>query len=525
MFDGCTPDVATASPAQVPPAPLRDPSLQVGLRINTALASSVAATRVSSPASTMSTCPSLLSSRTSPCGSFGSESDLRTPVTPTPTTAFHLLDNALKTSLQGASAESIHGSTPAHAAEHFSLRAPFPLRDFRTAVARGEPELDDVRWMTGVPRHMIGVFRADPFSSSDTSSGPPAPGAYTHTVTPSLCRPPPPPKRTHTGSPAAGRKRSSKRRRVDSAPPLPFLATGPQEMYTHEFRVHMQDCAEATEHMHARHAADSRAYAAAASDAYGRWIAPHPAEQAQPMDVDVAQHRPVGYDAEADRGLAPAMYTPMLGYPRSPPPAFAEPHPDGAFAEPTYHVPTPHRLFLPAFELSPSSLSSWEYDAAQHPQTHDAPLAAAPRLRTTALPPPRYALDTQGGYVCPLCERGFQLPNGLALHLKWHERVEGRRVECGAEQQQPQHDAGAGEDRPHEADALQSNNHWDYAYVDYRYDSGYYRPTESALFPTGQSPGGSMLLAPLDGLQMLAPIPFSQASWAGESISASSSFS
>jgi len=26
-------------------------------------------------------------------------------------------------------------------------------------------------------------------------------------------------------------------------------------------------------------------------------------------------------------------------------------------------------------------------------------------------------------YACPLCTRGFQLPNGLALHLKWHDRV------------------------------------------------------------------------------------------------------
>ncbi|KAI0000841.1 hypothetical protein BJV77DRAFT_244618 [Russula vinacea] len=26
-------------------------------------------------------------------------------------------------------------------------------------------------------------------------------------------------------------------------------------------------------------------------------------------------------------------------------------------------------------------------------------------------------------YACPLCPRDFQLPNGLALHLKWHDRV------------------------------------------------------------------------------------------------------
>jgi hypothetical protein len=26
-------------------------------------------------------------------------------------------------------------------------------------------------------------------------------------------------------------------------------------------------------------------------------------------------------------------------------------------------------------------------------------------------------------YSCPLCPRDFQLPNGLALHLKWHDRV------------------------------------------------------------------------------------------------------
>ena len=30
-------------------------------------------------------------------------------------------------------------------------------------------------------------------------------------------------------------------------------------------------------------------------------------------------------------------------------------------------------------------------------------------------------------YACPRCPRDFQLPNGLALHLKWHERV--RRLE------------------------------------------------------------------------------------------------
>lgn len=28
-------------------------------------------------------------------------------------------------------------------------------------------------------------------------------------------------------------------------------------------------------------------------------------------------------------------------------------------------------------------------------------------------------------YACPLCPRDFKLPNGLALHLKWHDRVSG----------------------------------------------------------------------------------------------------
>lgn len=40
-------------------------------------------------------------------------------------------------------------------------------------------------------------------------------------------------------------------------------------------------------------------------------------------------------------------------------------------------------------------------------------------------------------YACPLCPRDFKLPNGLALHLKWHDRVSGSTSNLTVRQGQP----------------------------------------------------------------------------------------
>ena len=105
-----------------------------------------------------------------------------------------------------------------------------------------EGELEDLRWTTGVPCHMIDVFRANPFTAMDlphitgttpldNSTNPNnaeckvggAISAAKHVLSPDATE--------------QKRKTRAKRARIQSSPVVPFPATGPQEMFAYEFRL------------------------------------------------------------------------------------------------------------------------------------------------------------------------------------------------------------------------------------------------------------------------------------------------
>ena len=110
-----------------------------------------------------------------------------------------------------------------------------------------ESELEDLRWTTGVPCHMIDVFRANPFTAMDqphiTGTTPPSLDNSTHPDN-AECKVADlrhsRPAGKHMLSPDAieqKRKARTKRARIQSSSVVPFPATGPQEMFAYEFRL------------------------------------------------------------------------------------------------------------------------------------------------------------------------------------------------------------------------------------------------------------------------------------------------
>jgi hypothetical protein len=110
-----------------------------------------------------------------------------------------------------------------------------------------EDELVDLHWTTGVPCHMMDVFRANPFSAVD-------PPRTTSTTSPSLDNSTDPngsqckveglhrarSATKHMLSPDAieqKRKTRPKRARIQPPSVVPFPSTGPQEMFAYEFRL------------------------------------------------------------------------------------------------------------------------------------------------------------------------------------------------------------------------------------------------------------------------------------------------
>ncbi|KAI0056210.1 hypothetical protein BV25DRAFT_1921140 [Artomyces pyxidatus] len=543
-------------------------------------------------------CPTLMSSRTSPCSSFNSESDLRTPVTPSPSVDLHTSNNP-------PSKAALHDAAYAHSdrfwpEEHRDRRTQPPPTTALADEAHICAELDNNRWLTSVPRHMIGVFRADPFSNEASAAAPDL-GAYSQTSVqsegaaqqghripvPSDCAsyssamPSPegaaqrPTKRSHPDSPVNGKKPRIRRRRVETSPALPFPATGPLEMFSHEFMVETEN--------HAVNHPQGSVYVPAqsvAQDASARWVEQgRLPDDSRAMDIDAKP-----YYGPTFGGIGvPAPPLSLVSYPQS---SNVPSAPHQTYYEPAYHVPTPHRLVLPAFELSQSTSLQSGWNLLTHTRSHsfqqvpnsassyttvynpgyDAHSSYQPpgvRVRTNSLP----AHDDS--YMCHLCPRSFQLPNGLALHLKWHDRVAGQddaqskmqsafdasvdhswshgeaMVEdrefsrsgyaadldgdCGSSQP-----FGSAHDRNYSApwsDAAYQHpvGQSSHSYLGnptyeplYHYNpvphNGYSRP-DSALFPMAQqrtevlTPGGSVLLAPLDGLPPLEPLAFGQAPW------------
>ena len=152
-------------------------------------------------------------------------------------------DSATLTTYPGSSAKPFNQQTPC-----VRLNVAYmPCSQEPTTSLVDESTIDHLRWSTGVPSHMMDVFRANPFTAMDLSCA-------TNTILPSLdsstaadsiecgdsLRAVPTAKRKLSKSPESvepRRKGRTKRARIQSPLAVPFPATGPQEMYAYEFRV------------------------------------------------------------------------------------------------------------------------------------------------------------------------------------------------------------------------------------------------------------------------------------------------
>ena len=293
-----------------------------------------------------------------------------------------------------------------------------------------EDELGDLHWTTGVPYHMMDVFRAEPFAAMElppTSTTHPSHrkvGVLHHTRSATK----------HVLSPdEVEQKRKSRRKRArnQSPPVVPFPSTGPQEMFAYEFRLeipyrnnrvspHEDD--QQREDLHASYPL------ARAMDDRGHLHIPRPVMAYG--SEDVCMRLPL----EQDMGL----YLPP--YPCSltasiPPKIRPEYH-----TQPPYYplFPVPLSTHMPSRLQDPSSSATSiprqgidEY----WPQSDEHgcySLQHAVPMQDTQDSTRDYRLSSVSAvslvqkplYACPLCPRDFQLPNGLALHLKWHDRVE-----------------------------------------------------------------------------------------------------
>ncbi|VDB90999.1 unnamed protein product [Peniophora sp. CBMAI 1063] len=121
------------------------------------------------------------------------------------------------------------------------------------------------------------------------------------------------------------------------------------------------------------------------------------------------------------------------------------PPPQPAYHYAHYHHAMPHTgpVLLQHFAHEPlhgshpdASAQSFSYSTATLlPTSHEAP-APLPTSHQTPLPataasPPTIdyqraliIMDDRVVYACHLCERTFDLPNGLGLHLRWHQRMD-----------------------------------------------------------------------------------------------------
>jgi hypothetical protein len=306
-----------------------------------------------------------------------------------------------------------------------------------TLPSLDESEPDDLRWSTGVPCHMMDVFRANPFapiSQSRTTSTTP-PSLENSTDADSLDysdNAKPAAKRPHSPVGAEQKKKyRTKRARIQSPPVLPFPATGPQEMFAYEFRLDIpygntnffltQD--------YRRGGDPSPSHSWSGSiDGRDRLLAPRPVMAYR--SEDTCMRLPI-----SNGNLSPRL-------------AYPYPHTASILqkAGSEHRMQTYYHRFLPSTPLSTHVSSrpiATSNSATYAPRLgadgmwsrlegheRNPPAAAVPMQVVPERPQvsrlyatPAAASMQKPLYACPLCPRDFQLPNGLALHLKWHDRV------------------------------------------------------------------------------------------------------
>ena len=306
-----------------------------------------------------------------------------------------------------------------------------------------EDELEDLRWTTGVPWHMIDVFRANPFTAMDQSR-------ITDTTPPSLDNSTNPgsaeckvgdPRHSrsaakHILSPDAveqKRKARTKRARIQSSPVVPFPATGPQEMFAYEFRLEIpyQDTGFSRVGGFRRCGDLLRSYPSSRDmDGHEHLTVPRPVVAYRSEDVSL--RLPV--DRE-DVGLS--LLPSRLPYSCSHTASIFQKTKSENSMQPSHLFPssvpllTQMQLCLedPSNPAVSAPLQGIEARSRFEAYGRSAlppamPIRVIPGRAHTFRPSVAPAAAPQKPlYSCPLCPRDFQLPNGLALHLKWHDRV------------------------------------------------------------------------------------------------------
>jgi hypothetical protein len=306
-----------------------------------------------------------------------------------------------------------------------------------------EGELEDLRWTTGVPCHMIDVFRANPFTAMDQSSIPDTtPPSLDNSINPGSAECKVGDSRhsrsaaKHILSPDAveqKRKSRTKRARIQSSPVVPFPSTGPQEMFAYEFRLDIpnQDTGFSRAGGFRRCGDLLRSYPPSRDmDGHENLIAPRPVVAYD--SEDVCLRLPVDRE-DVGLSLLPPRLTYSCSHTAS---IFQKTRSENSMQPPhlvpssvPFLIPVPLRLEDPSNPAVSAPLQAIEARSRFQAYGHSAlppamPMRVIPGRAHTFHPSVAPAAPPQNPlYSCPLCPRDFQLPNGLALHLKWHDRV------------------------------------------------------------------------------------------------------
>ena len=334
-----------------------------------------------------------------------------------------------------------------HCVQMSASDAPPPQGQILPSV--DESELDNLRWSTGVPCHMMDVFRANPFAAMNLSR--------TNSTTPSSLdnstdadsllefsdNARPVAKRTHSPVAVEQKKKCrTKRARIQSPPVVPFPATGPQEMFAYEFRLDIPHentsffCVE--DYPRGRDLPPSYSW----SGTMNGLVAPRPVVAYRPEDT--CMRLAMGDENFPSRLSYPYSRSALIPQKAGPEHRIQSSyHP--LFPSVPHSTPVPSCLRATSNTVASSSQlaadGSWSRfeEYACNPPPAAVPMQVLPERIQASRPlaiPAALSMQKQL-YACPLCPRDFQLPNGLALHLKWHERVGGSIKNAAPRQSQP----------------------------------------------------------------------------------------
>ena len=304
-----------------------------------------------------------------------------------------------------------------------------------------DDELVDLHWTTGVPCHMMDVFRANPFAAVD----PPRTTSTTPTFLDNSTDPNSSQCKVeglhrarsttkHILSPDAveqKRKTRTKRPRIQPPTVVPFPSTGPQEMFAYEFRLEIPyrstGLSPDADYRRSEDLHPSYSLARAMDDRehlrVTRPVAAYGSEDAAMRSLvkheDVELSLPLRLPKQCSLTTSktrPEYRTQPSHYPLSPVPLWT--HTSSLLREPsnlaTYARRQPIDEYWPQFDENGCNALPPTVPMQVMPER-------APAYRPSSVP--AALLIQKSLYACPLCPRDFQLPNGLALHLKWHDRV------------------------------------------------------------------------------------------------------